>query len=101
LTVTGGLNPVFNPADFNQDTFVNAADLVTWANSYGPGSDADADDDGDSDGDDFLRWQRELGATSAAPAAAAVPEPACLSLIVSVVVAGLSRRGRGTSTRSA
>jgi hypothetical protein len=101
LTVTGGLNPVFNPADFNQDTFVNAADLVIWANSYGPGNGADADDDGDSDGDDFLRWQRELGATSAAPAAAAVPEPACLSLIVSVVVVGLSRRGRGTSTRSA
>jgi hypothetical protein len=105
LTVTGGLNPVFNPADFNQDTFVNAADLVTWANSFGPGNGADADDDGDSDGLDFLRWQRELGATSAAPAAVAVPEPASLSLLICLAVLSgrvrLSRRGRGTSTPNA
>jgi hypothetical protein len=101
LTVTGGLNPVFNPADFNHDTFVNAADLLTWRNSFGPGNGADADDDGDSDGDDFLRWQRELGATTASAAATAVPEPACLPLIASVVALGLSRRGRGTSTPSA
>jgi hypothetical protein len=99
--VTGGLNPVFNPADFNQDTFVNSADLVTWATSFGQGSGADADDDGDSDGADFLRWQRELGATTAAPAAAAVPEPAGLSLVACLAVVGLSRRRRGTSTPSA
>lgn len=101
LTVTGGQTPVYNPADFNQDTFVDAADLTTWKSSFGPGSGADADDDGDTDGADFLRWQRELGAPSAAPAVAAVPEPACASLIVAAVVLGLSRRGRGTSTRSA
>jgi hypothetical protein len=101
LTVTGGLNPVFNPADFNQDTFVNSADLTTWKNSYGPGNGADADDDGRSNGVDFLRWQRELGATAASAAAAAVPEPACASLVAYLAMVGFSRRGRGILTRSA
>ena len=77
LTVTGGVNPVLNPADFDKDFDVDKIDLTEWIMSLGVNNGADADVDGDSDGDDFLRWQRELGAMGIATAAAqGVAEPA-------------------------
>jgi hypothetical protein len=58
-------------------------------------NESDADDDGDSDGNDFLIWQRNLGASAATAAAAAVPEPGCVGLIASaVVVLSLGSRRR-------
>jgi hypothetical protein len=69
----------FAPADFNQDTFVDALDLSIWNSAFGMTDEADADGDDDSDGADFLTWQRLLGSTSSATvASAAVPEPATL-----------------------
>jgi hypothetical protein len=63
-----------NPADFDGDGNVNAADLAVWEASYNTNASADADNDGDSDGADFLIWQREF---SGAPLASVstVPEP--------------------------
>lgn len=76
----------YNPADFNEDTFVNGDDLTMWRGAFGINATADADGDGDSDGRDFLIWQRQLGATSIVPSgkgsAAAVPEPSAALLAV-------------------
>ena len=84
------VTPSFNPADFNEDTFVNGDDLTLWRGAFGINANGDADDDGDSDGQDFLIWQGQLGATSltatAIGASSAVPEPqaallaACMGL---------------------
>lgn len=78
--LTGGVQ-----ADFNNNGVVDAADLGVWKTAFGTGPGANADSDGDSDGNDFLIWQRRLGATSAAAAstaaATAVPEPATAMLV--------------------
>jgi autotransporter-associated beta strand protein len=70
------------PGDFDGNGFVDGADLTQWRGDFGAaGSDADAD--GDSDGNDFLIWQRNVGAGTpppSAPAAGAVPEPASWAL---------------------
>jgi hypothetical protein len=82
--------------DFNHDGTVNAADLAEWRGDFGPTGGSDADNDGDSDGNDFLIWQRRLGATSVTPAASAVPEPTALALMVLVggALTGSLRRRR-------
>ena len=85
-----------NPADFNDDTFVNGGDLTVWRGAFGENANADADGDSDSDGQDFLIWQRQLGATSIVPAgvgsAAVVPEPSAALLVVLGAAALLRRR---------
>jgi hypothetical protein len=88
--VTGG-NIV---ADFNGDGTVNAADLAKWKSDFGQNSGSDADGDGDSDGNDFLVWQRRLGATTATAAAVAVPEPGCVAMLVLVGGVLASARSR-------
>lgn len=95
LTVTGGANPVFNPADFDKDHDVDGADLTKWRTAVGPGNAADSDGDGDTDGADFLHWQREFGAASNAAVSGVVPEPtsgAILGTGALAVFAGTSRR---------
>ena len=70
-------------ADFNTDEVVDHTDLAEWQTFYGPAADADADDDGDSDGADFLVWQQQLGnSSSTSVAAATVPEPSGVLLVV-------------------
>jgi len=71
-------------ADFNNDGYVDGADLAQWRGDFGLNPDSDADNDGDSDGQDFLVWQRELGSgLPAVVASTAVPEPlTALSLVV-------------------
>ena len=79
--------------DFNGDGFVDAADLndpvLGWKARFGA----------DLDGDDFLTWQRNLGAGTppATAAAAAVPEPttALLALMGIVGAVRISRRRAG------
>lgn len=104
LTVTGGVNPAFNAADFNKDGAVNGADLASWRTAFAASGGADADKDGDSDGVDFLRWQRALGATALGDAVEAVPEPAGAALALGLVAAAASWRGgyarRGKSLRN-
>ena len=86
------------PGDFNGDGFVDAADLDIWKAQFaqqGAGINADDDRDGVVVGSDFLAWQRNLGATPAVSAAAAVPEPAAgLLAFVGVVGATLTRARR-------
>lgn len=52
-------------ADFNEDQFVDAADLAIWSSGYGTiGASLDQGDsnfDSDVDGSDFLTWQRQEG----------------------------------------
>lgn len=67
--------PTYNPADFNEDTFVNGADLTLWKGAFGLNANGDADGDNDSDGRDYLIWQRNFGAMSASGTLASVPEP--------------------------
>ena len=72
--------------DFNEDGYVNAADLVAWRSGYGPSSLADADDDNDTDGADFLQWQRQVGAGGIA--ANPVPEPSTAALLLGAAAVG-------------
>jgi hapalindole H/12-epi-hapalindole U/12-epi-fischerindole U synthase len=78
-------------ADFDADGDVDGDDLTLWQGAYDLDFTADSDEDGDSDGNDFLAWQRQYtGETSATVAAAAVPEPMSLLLLVpSAMVAAL------------
>jgi hypothetical protein len=51
-----------------------------------------ADGDNDSDGNDFLIWQRRLGAASASAATEAVPEPTSAFLLVLAGLASIGSR---------
>jgi T5SS/PEP-CTERM-associated repeat protein len=86
--------------DFDENGTVQSADLALWRAGFGMSGSAshmqgDADGDRDVDGSDFLVWQRQLGLTATALAAAAVvPEPgcACLAAIAAGCVCGFSRQ---------
>ncbi len=71
--------------DFNNDGFVNNADLTVWKSGFAAGT---------MTGDDYLAWQRNFGATSAAASVAAVPEPAsaCLAMLAAFAVSQIRRR---------
>ncbi|BBO35641.1 beta strand repeat-containing protein [Lacipirellula parvula] len=101
LRAFSGSTPTL-PADFNDDGFVNAADLDIWKQAYGTTTAGDANGDNVTDGADFLAWQRQFGTTPVAAAAVAVPEPATLStiLVASLIVAG-SRRSTAAKRRLA
>jgi hypothetical protein len=94
LTVLQGIVGAPLAGDFDGDGDVDGADLTDWRMQYGPGPGADADGDGDSDGNDFLVWQRNVGAGGVTAAAAAIPEPAAISLLVGAALglAGSRRR---------
>lgn len=82
--VGGGL-----AADFNDDGFVDGADLTLWKGAFGSTAMGDANNDSVTDGADFLVWQREFTGPAAAPAVGAVPEPASLTLL-GVALGGLA-----------
>jgi hypothetical protein len=84
------------PGDFDLNGAVTAFDLLTWQNGFGAGGttygEGDADLDGDVDAFDLLIWQENFGS-----AAAAVPEPSALFLLVTgalAVVLFVGRRRR-------
>jgi hypothetical protein len=70
------------PGDFDQDGYVDGADLAIWQQGYGDvGSEiADADGDGDTDGRDFLIWQRSYTGPSPLGLISEIPEPTCVLL---------------------
>lgn len=87
--------PLFLPADFNHDGTVNGPDLATWRSAFRLTAAGNADGDGDSDGNDFLIWQRTLGAHSAGAIEASAPEPGSTALaVVSSLPLAAIRRGR-------
>jgi hypothetical protein len=71
--------------DFNNDGAVDAADLTVWKSGFAAGT---------MTGDDFLEWQRNFGAGSAAAAVTATPEPsaALLALIGFTMAISAKRR---------
>jgi autotransporter-associated beta strand protein len=101
ITGTGSLNVLTYdlPGDFDNNNIVDAADLTVWragmANNNATG---DTNGDGRSNGQDFLIWQRNLGATytPAVAATAAVPEPTSLvaAAVASIALAGFRRQRR-------
>jgi hypothetical protein len=83
------------PGDFDDDGDVDGVDLAEWKGDFGANGDSDADQDGDTDGADFLIWQQNWTGALAAPAAAAVPEPATLGmagLSAALLLAGVRRQ---------
>jgi hypothetical protein len=98
ITGTGLLNVLTYdlPGDFDNNNVVNNDDLVVWRNGMmGNNALGDTDGDADTDGNDFLIWQRFLGATNPAVAAtAAVPEPTSLvaAAVASIALAGFRRQ---------
>jgi hypothetical protein len=61
--ISGFLFPT-PPADFNFDGVVGSPDLTVWAEFFAVEHHGDASGDGFTSGDDFLLWQRQLGAVA-------------------------------------
>ncbi|TWT85323.1 hypothetical protein Pla123a_01300 [Posidoniimonas polymericola] len=84
----------FLPGDFNGDLQVDAADYTLWrdglaaADHTGP----DGHPDGVVDALDYQVWTSHYGASAVGGAPAAVPEPAALVLLVSVLTAATVAR---------
>jgi hypothetical protein len=87
-------------ADFDEDGDVDDVDLAAWEGGFGSEPavhmDGDANADALANGFDFLAWQRQVGDGGAAVSAAAtIPEPATVVLLVGLATVGLlTRRGR-------
>lgn len=94
-SITGLSGSVFYaglPGDFNNDGAVNGADLAVWKSGFAAGT---------MSGNDYMVWQRNLGATAAwvaaaSGSAASVPEPGSAALVVIAGVALLRRRTKAT-----
>ncbi len=74
------------PGDFDLDGDTDADDLAAWTTGFGSSR----------NGADFLTWQRNFtsGSTSPVLSAAAVPEPASVQMIVTIVAVVVGRRPR-------
>jgi len=88
------------PGDFNDDGFVDGADLSLWQAGFGLSGGAstyegDAEEDGDVDGADFLIWQQAFTLPSIAMSAA-VPEPSSCLLLTFGLTVMFSLKSYGT-----
>jgi hypothetical protein len=76
--------------DYDDDQDVDGNDFLVWQQNVGtsvtPGTGADGDNNGTIDGGDLTVWRNNFGMTAATGAAAAVPEPACASLVAMAVM---------------
>ena len=84
----------FSPADFNEDSDVDASDLLAWQGAYGLNGNGDTDDDDDTDGRDFLVWQREYTGPLPFSANVAVPEPGSAALLALGLISWFGSRRR-------
>jgi MYXO-CTERM domain-containing protein len=96
---SGGGGGGFNIADFDHLNGVTGADLGILTTNFGAtppltNAQGDTDADTDVDGNDFLKWQTNLGATSAVANATAAPEPASAALALMGLLAASCRRRR-------
>jgi hypothetical protein len=102
---------IYDPADFNEDGWVDTADLLAWQAGFGITSmatraDGDADADGDVDGADFVAWQRQFtGVAATGGLSVQVPEPTSgalfgLSWLAVILGSDLSRTRRFRGTRT-
>jgi hypothetical protein len=88
--------PTFTPnaADYDDDGDVDGADFLVWQRALGatvtPGTGADGSNNGKVDAADLTLWKTNFG--SATAAAAAVPEPAGLALVI-LAMAPIVARG--------
>jgi hypothetical protein len=72
------------PGDYNDDTFVDAADYTVWRNNLHSTTILPNDDTpGAVEADDFTRWKNNFGAHSGSGSLAeAVPEPSCCLMVL-------------------
>lgn len=80
----------FYGSDFDDNNFVNAADLAQWQSSFGA-TGADADGDLDTDGNDFLVWQRQFKRPRLL-FSVAIPEPSSVALAFLLLSTTLAAR---------
>jgi len=85
--------------DYDGDGDVDDVDLFVWTSQFGVGTpppppNGDGDSDGDVDGNDFLIWQRNLGAGGASIAGGSIPEPTAFLLTMAALVPLLGRHRR-------
>jgi hypothetical protein len=78
---------LFQPADFDDDGFVDGDDLTTWRTNFGMNgggtkATGDANLDGMVDGADFLLWQQQFSPVGSTLASTNVPEPAAAVLLL-------------------
>ncbi len=87
LVFTYVLGPL---GDFDANGIVDGTDFLLWQQGFGirtgaTREDGDADADGDVDGDDFLLWQQAF-LTLPGTAAAAVPEPTAMVILIATLL---------------
>ena len=81
--------------DYDHDGKWDGLDFAAWKDEFGQttaGLDADYLLDNDADGEDFLDWQLQFG--QGVPGAAAIPEPAAITLTALAVLAALRHARR-------
>jgi MYXO-CTERM domain-containing protein len=100
VTVSIGGTIAYDPADFNQDGFVDQVDLAAWSEGFGihgigTRDDGDANGDGSVDGADFLIWQQQSRIEPFVSVSSLdVPEPGAWALAMLGVLAATSARRR-------
>ncbi|MGE3641906.1 MAG: GH25 family lysozyme [Pirellulales bacterium] len=89
--------PTFLPGDFDRDGTVDAADYTVWRNTLGQtvalGTGADGNLSGTIDEGDYSVWTTNFGVSAgsgALTAAAAVPEPAAMFLVMASALVAIA-----------
>lgn len=94
-----GVATVLNPADFNNDGLVDAADYTVWRDSLdqmvAPFTSADADGDGHVTHADYRIWAANYGAIGGPSSALSAPEPCVFCLLgVTLLASSVHRPSR-------